>query len=592
MLLGYTGGRVQLAGASDEPPTPEPGDELFPQRQAVFQPNRAAFPDGTPQDVPLTPVPAATLAEPSAPNATFTVNSDQDLPDTSAGDGRCAASNGLCTLRAAIQETNALAGADQINLPGAVLRVSSELLVTSPVTLKGSGETVTIIDGNSATRIFKFGLHSGPHYLSDLTIQNGANKNTTEPERNGGGIFNNTNLSLTNVTVKNSKAFQGGGIYSQYFWSENPAYVLKMTNVTITGNASTATEDYWGGGGLFNGSAIVADGLYITNNTANLQGGGFLNNSQTTVSIKNFVISGNRAPYGAGIDDDIGVEIKLENGKITGNYANCCGSATQGTPTGGGIYHNWGTMSLVNVSLSDNTVDHPKGYGGALVSIENMNLTNVSITGNHAAVGAGIFNGNSVNRPNTLNMVNVTVGKNVGTLTSGYTAEGGGIYNYGLGQISMTNATITENSSQLTGGLRNKGGSVQMVNTIMADNTDTVKAPDCSGNITSRGSNLIGDADGFPKGQQPCNISLQSSDQTFVSAVVAGSFVGGVSLPYYSLKSTSLPVDRGNSSLCPSFDQLGNARPSGAACDIGAVEYASRPIVYKVKLFLPAARKK
>jgi CSLREA domain-containing protein len=57
----------------------------------------------------------------SAQAATFTVNSPADPPtgDANPGNGVCetAAGNGVCTLRAAIQEANALAGADQIILP-------------------------------------------------------------------------------------------------------------------------------------------------------------------------------------------------------------------------------------------------------------------------------------------------------------------------------------------------------------------------------------------------------------------------------------------------------------------------------------------
>src|SRR6267142_2371732 len=51
--------------------------------------------------------------------ATFTVNSTADAVEWNPGDGICetAAGNGVCTLRAAIQETNALPGADIINLP-------------------------------------------------------------------------------------------------------------------------------------------------------------------------------------------------------------------------------------------------------------------------------------------------------------------------------------------------------------------------------------------------------------------------------------------------------------------------------------------
>src|SRR6185436_18515396 len=52
---------------------------------------------------------------------TFTVNSPADIPDATPGNGVCetALGNGVCTLRGAIQEANAHAGADTINLqPG------------------------------------------------------------------------------------------------------------------------------------------------------------------------------------------------------------------------------------------------------------------------------------------------------------------------------------------------------------------------------------------------------------------------------------------------------------------------------------------
>jgi CSLREA domain-containing protein len=64
--------------------------------------------------------------------ATFTVNSPLDVSDANPGNGVCetATGNGICTLRAAIQETNALPGADTIVLPpnSYVLTISSELV--------------------------------------------------------------------------------------------------------------------------------------------------------------------------------------------------------------------------------------------------------------------------------------------------------------------------------------------------------------------------------------------------------------------------------------------------------------------------------
>src|SRR5690606_20866583 len=50
---------------------------------------------------------------------TYTVTDTADLPDAAPGDGVCEteAGNGVCTLRAAIQEANANAGPAVISLP-------------------------------------------------------------------------------------------------------------------------------------------------------------------------------------------------------------------------------------------------------------------------------------------------------------------------------------------------------------------------------------------------------------------------------------------------------------------------------------------
>ena len=55
----------------------------------------------------------------SAQAAVFTVNNSADVVDANPGNGVCetAPGNGVCTLRAAIQEANALAGDDTITFP-------------------------------------------------------------------------------------------------------------------------------------------------------------------------------------------------------------------------------------------------------------------------------------------------------------------------------------------------------------------------------------------------------------------------------------------------------------------------------------------
>ncbi|GIK56540.1 MAG: hypothetical protein HND44_03265 [Chloroflexi bacterium] len=59
------------------------------------------------------------LGNQAAPLVVFTVNSTADATDAVPGDGVCetAPGNGICTLHAAIRESNALAGADEIILP-------------------------------------------------------------------------------------------------------------------------------------------------------------------------------------------------------------------------------------------------------------------------------------------------------------------------------------------------------------------------------------------------------------------------------------------------------------------------------------------
>src|SRR5687768_10427578 len=59
------------------------------------------------------------LGSAQAAPAVFQVNDTRDMLDRSPGDGECATSSGTCTMRAAILESNALAGAETIQvLPG------------------------------------------------------------------------------------------------------------------------------------------------------------------------------------------------------------------------------------------------------------------------------------------------------------------------------------------------------------------------------------------------------------------------------------------------------------------------------------------
>src|SRR5439155_10912015 len=86
--------------------------------------------------------------------ATFTVDCTMDDVDAAPGDGICATATGECTLRAAIQETNALPGPDSITLPagtytltipgtGEDIAATGDLDVTDDLDIRGAHVTAT-----------------------------------------------------------------------------------------------------------------------------------------------------------------------------------------------------------------------------------------------------------------------------------------------------------------------------------------------------------------------------------------------------------------------------------------------------------------
>ena len=111
--------------------------------------------------------------------STLTVNTLGDQADASVGNGICDVDSGTsgdqCTLRAAIQEANALFGADTIdfsvsgtiNLTGALPTLFSDMTITGP----GSALLTVRRDTGGIYRIFT--INSGTIAISGMTITNG-----------------------------------------------------------------------------------------------------------------------------------------------------------------------------------------------------------------------------------------------------------------------------------------------------------------------------------------------------------------------------------------------------------------------------------
>ena len=235
----------------------------------------------------------------------FIVDSTDDAVDDDPGDGAIDDGTGKSTLRAAIMETNALAGADTIFLPAGTYTLSlagidedgsatGDLDVTDHLTIVGEDAATTIIDADQIDRVFHL-LPGVTVTLSGVTITGGSVTGTAD----GGGILNDGTLTVTDgIITDNVSADYGGGIYtsgtatfSSTEISSNTAFngggiyaetTLTVTASQITGNSATA----FGGGIDVQGTATVTQCTFSSNSAVN--GGGLLNEGDTTLTQSEF----------------------------------------------------------------------------------------------------------------------------------------------------------------------------------------------------------------------------------------------------------------------------------------------------------------
>jgi len=338
----------------------------------------------------------------SAQGATFTVNSTIDAPDVNPGDGACAVGNGECTLRAAIQESNALPGPNQTTLPGGtyVIRtdvgfgenasVSGDLDITGDLEISGAGAADTFIDGgifiNSGNHEATFEIRSGSALVSNLAIQNGGSFFGL-----GGAIRNFGTLTLSGVVVRDNIGDAAG--------------VLNFSTGTLSVNTSTfiGNEGLGGqsaAGGILNLGMAILNGVVFSSNGAAF-GGAILNGG--TLTGNNITVEDGGASMGGGILN--ANLMTLSNSTIRGNIVFFSG--------GGGIFNDFnGNLILSNSTVSGNTAS---GFGGAGINNRGTaTLLNVTITGNAAlAEGGGIYNDELI-FPRALTLKNTIIADNGG----------------------------------------------------------------------------------------------------------------------------------------------------------------------------------
>ncbi|MBE0639120.1 MAG: S8 family serine peptidase [Bacteroidales bacterium] len=195
------------------------------------------------------------------PNSTYTINDLGDEPDVIPGDGICATASGVCTLRAAVMEVNALTGCSPLtidfDITGTIDLSTSLPAINHPdLIIDGPGAEQLTVQRSSAVgtpefRIFTINT-AKTVLIDDLTLRNGY-------AQNGGAIQNNGDLTVNHCIISgNTGTGNGGGGIANYG-------ILVMNNCLVSGNTST-----FSGGGLLqiNGGTTTATSCRFTENSA------------------------------------------------------------------------------------------------------------------------------------------------------------------------------------------------------------------------------------------------------------------------------------------------------------------------------------
>ncbi len=269
-------------------------------------------------------------------NATVTIaqNGFVVVNTNDAGDG---------SLRQAILNANAIAGANTITFAGAVFTDATadeitlsggQLTLSSDITLQGLGARVLTLR-NTATNSRVLNITTGTVLIRGVTITGGS---LTSFYSHGGGILSQGNLTLIEVAVRgngaNGPGSEGGGIHVS-------AGNLTIANSTINGNSATFSggglKMFSSGTGTFVNSTFSGNssqrgaGIYVEQGTVTISHSTITKNVNTdifaglliTVSgnvvLRNTLIAANEAPSDSRDVWRAGGTLTSEGGNVFGN---------------------------------------------------------------------------------------------------------------------------------------------------------------------------------------------------------------------------------------------------------------------------------
>jgi uncharacterized repeat protein (TIGR01451 family)/CSLREA domain-containing protein len=531
-------------------------------------------------------------AAPAALGASFTVNSSADAP---LGGSVSCAGTGTCTLRAAVQAADAAGGQSTIALPAGTYAfgiaapsgsagsnaddpASGDLDIDNDtsLTLTGSGARTTLINAGGIDRAFA--VHAGASLaISGVTIASGSPAAQSSGNQQGGAIYTDGGLSLTDVDLIANGSLDGGAIFA------DTGSRLSINGGSFTGNGGTAAgsgteyggaiEDassnpaeidnatftqqtaYAGGGDLYaTGSGALTISASTFTDTVGDGGGGAIfaaGSGQTTITGSQF--SDDSSSYGGAIFTQS--SITLSDDIFTDDTATSSSSGA-----GGGALYMEGasaTQSLVEDLFSN---DSSSAYGGAIYEDGGaLGIAQSSITGSESQDGGALYlAGNSALLEDD-------------TVAGNSAVQGAALYLASPAPLSLINDTIAANNASTAGGgggiygaaSASAGSGDGIVNTIIADNIGTNCDTPLSSSVVT-GYDLDSDATCFG-GLSATGLQVRVQPALAPPANNGGKVLTMLEQP------GSPTIGAGDSAYCPAADARSVER-NPASCDLGAYQ--------------------
>ena len=344
--------------------------------------------------------------------------------------------------------------------------------------------------------------------------------------------------------------------------------------VEVTGSTGSVVDGF----GIADGTI----GVYLHHSSAstnvtiencrihNNSGGGIYCGDTSSMTVNNSEVYANTAGTGAGIYLLEGSS-SINDTLIRNNTA---------TMNGGGVATGlWNNTTFTNTTIKDNTA---AGSGGGLAQISDSSTAtfyNSTVIGNEATAGSGggmYIQGESGTYG--VNLTNTVVADN-------QAPSGGGIWLDG--NLTAINCTIADNRATGSAGgggaiYANTGGSVTIRNSILWNNAAPILGSRHIAYLSSTTPTVISDSILNNDGTAAFNLYPYFVVQSGGALPTITGFVSGAD-PFfadtangdYHILATSPAIDNANAAYAPAVDLDGDARPQGAADDIGSDEYRS-----------------